>query len=90
MGEVITLRPPHEEQMLLRGYTLDELTEVLGFKLGSLTLHRAGYTTLAAVIRAPEAELLRVHGIGPRKIALIRNFFRARGYTYPNSVRPIS
>jgi len=42
-------------------------------------LVQAGYTTLAAVSGAREADLLALHGVGPKAIRLLREDLAERG-----------
>lgn len=45
-------------------------------------LHGAGYTTLDQVATATEAELLRLHGMGPKGIRILREALHARGQSF--------
>jgi len=83
LNNVIYLKKQWGPNSLAFKYTLDELTESIGFSRGSLALHMAGFRTLAMLIRASEEELLAVPGIGRRKIQLIAEFFTTRGHSYP-------
>ena len=42
----------------------------------------AGYTRLEHFTRATEAELLRLHGVGPRAIRVLREALAERGWSY--------
>jgi predicted flap endonuclease-1-like 5' DNA nuclease len=42
-------------------------------------LHSAGITRLAQLAKASEAELLELHGMGPKGIRTIREALKARG-----------
>ncbi|MGJ6963467.1 helix-hairpin-helix domain-containing protein [Streptosporangium sp. G11] len=44
-------------------------------------LAAAGYTTLAQVATATERELLRLHGMGPKGVRLLREALAERGLT---------
>lgn len=70
-------------------YTLDavDLVDRIAFALGTLALHRAGYTRLRALYHASREELLAVRGIGKRKAELIGHFFRENNYIYPAPIR---
>jgi hypothetical protein len=45
-------------------------------------LATAGYTHLAQLIAVSEAELLRLHGVGPKAIRLLREALTAQGLTF--------
>lgn len=45
-------------------------------------LAAAGYTRLAQLTSVGEAELLRLHGVGPRAIRLLREALAARGLAF--------
>ena len=45
-------------------------------------LAAAGYTHLEQFTSISEAELLKLHGMGPKAIALIRNALHARGLAF--------
>ena len=45
-------------------------------------LSGAGYTRLDQLTRVKEAELLKLHGMGPKAIALIRGALKARGKSF--------
>lgn len=42
----------------------------------------AGYTDLEELTQASEAELLKLHGMGPKAIRLIRSALQARGLSF--------
>ncbi len=44
----------------------------------------AGYTRLAQLARVTEADLLKLHGMGPSAIRLIRGALKARGLSFAN------
>jgi hypothetical protein len=46
----------------------------------ALAVH--GYTTYEDLTRATAAELLRIHGVGPKAIRLLGEELAARGLTY--------
>jgi len=83
LNNVFYLKKKWGPNSLAFKYTLDELTESIGFSRGSLALHIAGYKTLSMLIRASEEELLAIPGIGRRKVQLIAAFFATRGHSYP-------
>ncbi|WP_329086687.1 MULTISPECIES: hypothetical protein [unclassified Streptosporangium] len=45
-------------------------------------LSAAGYTTLAQVASMTERELLRLHGVGPKAIRLLRDALAERGLAF--------
>lgn len=45
-------------------------------------LSAAGYTRLAQLTSVSEAELLRLHGVGPRAIRLLREALAAQGLAF--------
>lgn len=45
-------------------------------------LAAAGYTCLAQLTSVSEAELLRLHGMGPKAIARLRDALAARGLAF--------
>lgn len=42
-------------------------------------LHTAGYTDLAQLDGVPAADLLRLHGVGPKAVAVLREALTERG-----------
>lgn len=42
----------------------------------------AGYTRLDSLTRATEAELLRLHGVGPRALGVLRDALAERGRSF--------
>lgn len=44
----------------------------------------AGYTRLEQLAGVTEAELLRLHGVGPKAIRLLREALAARGLAFAN------
>jgi hypothetical protein len=87
MAQVINLKPNKIE--LLQRCVLDELTVPLGFKLGSLALHFAGYKKIEDILRADPEELLRVPHIGKRKLSLIQDYLAAHGLVYPRPLNSV-
>ena len=82
MNAVVPIRPAFHPDLLLR-YTLDELTDVVGFKDGSLALHRAGLKLVGAVYRAGPDDLLAITRFGPRKLEALCAYFIRNGLEYP-------
>lgn len=48
-------------------------------------LAAAGYTRLEQLTRVAEAELLKLHGMGPKGISVLRAALRARGLSFAKS-----
>lgn len=42
----------------------------------------AGYTDLESLTQATAAELLALHGVGPKAIRILREEFAARGWSF--------
>lgn len=47
----------------------------------------AGYTRLDQLARVREAELLKLHGMGPKAIGVIRSALEARGLSFADPAR---
>jgi ERCC4-type nuclease len=45
-------------------------------------LASAGYTSLAQLAQVSEAELRKLHGIGPKALAQLREALAARGHSF--------
>ena len=45
-------------------------------------LSAAGYTRLVQFTKVKEADLLKLHGMGPKAIGLIRSALKARGQSF--------
>ena len=45
-------------------------------------LHLAGHTRLADLTRVREAELLRLHGVGPKAVRVLREALAERGQSF--------
>lgn len=45
-------------------------------------LHAAGYTRLEQLTQVTEAELLKLHGMGPKAIRILREALAERGLTF--------
>ena len=48
-------------------------------------LSAAGYTRLEQLSSVTEAELLKLHGMGPKALGLIRSALHARGLTFADT-----
>ncbi|MCK6568995.1 MAG: hypothetical protein L6Q45_15040 [Anaerolineales bacterium] len=44
-----------------------------------------GYTTLKQLTKVTEAELLQLHGVGPRAIRILKEAFKAKGWSFKES-----
>lgn len=44
-----------------------------------------GYTTLKQLTKVTEAELLQLHGVGPRAIRILKEAFKAKGWSFEES-----
>lgn len=51
-------------------------------KPATRALFAAGYTHLEQFTKVNEAELLKLHGMGPKALGLIRNALAARGLSF--------
>jgi len=45
-------------------------------------LTQAGYTTLKQLTKVSEAELLQMHGVGPRAIRILKEALKAKGWSF--------
>ena len=45
-------------------------------------LHAAGYTRLVQLMKVKEADLLKLHGMGPKAIAILRIALEADGRSF--------
>lgn len=45
-------------------------------------LTQAGYTTLKQLTKLNEAELLQMHGVGPRAIRILKEALKAKGWSF--------
>ena len=48
-------------------------------------LNAAGYTRLEQLTRVTEADLRKLHGIGPKALGLLRSALQARGLAFADS-----
>ncbi|GAA0445645.1 hypothetical protein Acor_75810 [Acrocarpospora corrugata] len=53
-------------------------------------LANAGYTHLEQLTDVTEAELLRLHGMGPKAIGILRETLTQHGLTFRNDGQPTS
>jgi hypothetical protein len=49
-------------------------------------LHAAGYTRLDQLTSVTGAELLKLHGMGPKALGILRETLRARGESFAEGV----
>lgn len=54
-------------------------------KPASRALAAAGYSRLEQLARVQEADLLKLHGVGPKAIGVIREALAARGLAFAGS-----
>jgi hypothetical protein len=47
----------------------------------------AGYTRLEQLAKSSEADLLRIHGVGPKAIGIIRSALNAKGLSFAEPVK---
>ncbi len=45
-------------------------------------LAAAGYTRLDQLVRATEADILKLHGVGPKAVGVLRDALAARGLAF--------
>jgi hypothetical protein len=57
-------------------------------KPATRALIAAGYTRLQQLTEHSEAELLRLHGVGPRAISILRELLNARGQSFAEPAPP--
>lgn len=51
-------------------------------------LTAAGYTSLSQLATASEAELMALHGMGPKAIGILRQALAERGLTFARDDKP--
>jgi predicted flap endonuclease-1-like 5' DNA nuclease len=56
-------------------------------KVARRELANAGYTRLEQLTNVSEKELLRIHGVGPKAIRILREALGARGLAFASSER---
>lgn len=77
-----------EEGITLTTHTIDESTSDLPSGLSKpaqRALAAAGYKRLAQFTTVSEADLLQLHGMGPKALEMIRSALRARGQSFAES-----
>jgi predicted flap endonuclease-1-like 5' DNA nuclease len=57
-------------------------------KVARRELANAGYTRLEQFTRVSEKELLKIHGVGPKAIRILREALEARGLAFASSEYP--
>lgn len=85
MSNVLQIPTREQKDDFLSSFTLDTLTEILGFANGALPLRQAGYVRLRDIYRADPGEIRRVRFIGKLKYLALVEFFQRHGYQYPPS-----
>ena len=66
------------------GQDLDDLPVGLG-RPAARALHAAGYARLDQFVAISEAELLALHGVGPKAITVLRSALRADGLSFADT-----
>lgn len=62
--------------------TMDsELPRAIG-RTATSALHQAGFTTLQQLTRVTEAELLALHGFGPKALRILQATLEERGWAF--------
>jgi DNA-directed RNA polymerase alpha subunit len=51
-------------------------------------LEHAGYTKLRQLTRMTEADLLKLHGVGPKAVGILRETLKAKGMSFAPSTKP--
>ncbi|MFZ3589754.1 DNA-binding protein [Bacillus sp. DJP31] len=55
-------------------------------KPATRALTGAGYLRLEQFTKVTEAEVLQLHGVGPKAIRIIREFLEAKGFSFANNL----
>lgn len=51
-------------------------------------LKAAGYSRLEQLAKVTEAELLKLHGVGPKAVRILRETLEAKGMSFANGTKP--
>ena len=51
-------------------------------------LNAAGYSQLAQLTKVTEAELLKLHGVGPKAVRILRETLEAKGMSFAKGAKP--
>ncbi|MCI0610406.1 MAG: DUF1801 domain-containing protein [Anaerolineae bacterium] len=51
-------------------------------------LKNAGYTKLKQLTKVTEAELLKIHGVGPKAVGMLREALKAKGISFATANKP--
>ena len=51
-------------------------------------LKHAGYFKLKQLTKLTEAELLKIHGVGPKAVKILRELLTAKGMTFAKATNP--
>jgi hypothetical protein len=70
----------------LDGYIMSDLAPLIGFEGGAYALHRAGYKFIGDLAGSLAAEIAKVRGIGPKKLAMIDGYLRELGLDFGQDV----
>jgi hypothetical protein len=57
-------------------------------KVAPRELGHAGYTKLKHLTKVTEAELLKIHGVGPKAIRILREALKAQGLSFAPAIKP--
>jgi predicted flap endonuclease-1-like 5' DNA nuclease len=57
-------------------------------KVAPRSLAIAGYTRLRQLTKVTEAELLKIHGVGPKAMRILREALREKGMSFAPSAKP--
>ena len=79
------------EEMNMNTKTRDEPETDLPRHIGrpaTGALATAGYTRLEQLTKVTEAELLKLHGVGPKAIRILRETLEAKGLSFARPIKP--
>lgn len=68
-------------------FTMNVLTEVIGFEMGSYALHCAGYQHIGRIVSADPEAILNIPGINVRKLRKISSFLRRHDLSFGMDTR---
>ena len=57
-------------------------------KVAPRSLAIAGYTRLGQLTKVTDAELLKIHGVGPKAIRILREALKELGMSFAHSAKP--
>ena len=87
---LIQSQPDEEMRMTAKNSEGQELTD---FPRGignpaTQALKAAGYAQLQQLTQVTEAELLKLHGVGPKAIRILRETLKEKGMSFAKAVKP--